>query len=131
MKEQIINLDIYRRSVVILQGSETELEDWLCGQDLKHLVSAITDTDWETTKAISFDDDIDIYVCAVKPMELPVLCHELSHATLRVLKIVGIDPIKAEEAYAYLFEYLISQVTCLHDESLSQSCEGESQHSAL
>lgn len=118
MKEQIINIDIYRRSVVILQGTEDELEDWLRNHDENHLASAVTDTDWNNALAITFDDDADIYICAVKPMELTTICHELSHATLRVLKLVGIDPIEAEEAYAYLFEYLINQVTST-DEFLS------------
>lgn len=111
MKEQIINVDIYRRSVVILQGLEEELEEWFVKHDLKHLSSAVTGTDWNNTRAITFDDDSDIYICAVNSMELSVLCHELSHATLRILRIVGIDPINAEEAYAYLFEFLITQVS--------------------
>ena len=115
MKEQIIPVDLYKRGVVILQGAEEELKKWFCEHDAKHLCSAMTDTDWYNTKAITFDDDSDIYVCSIKPMELTTLCHELSHATLRILKIVGIDPVEAEEAYAYLFEYLIGQVTVSDD----------------
>lgn len=111
MKEQIIPIDLYRRGVVILQGSEEELEKWLREHDAKQLGLAVTNTDWDNTKAITFDDDSDIYVCSVEPMELTTLCHELSHATLRILKIVGIDPIEAEEAYAYLFEYLLDAAT--------------------
>lgn len=111
MKEQIIPVDLYRRGVAVLQGAEEELEKWLCEHDAKSLCSLVTDTNWDNTKAITFDDDSDIYICAVEPMELTTLCHELSHATLRILKIVGIDPIEAEEAYAYLFEYLLEQAT--------------------
>ncbi len=115
MKEQIINLDIYRRSVVVLQGSSDELTDWLCSHDVRHLISAVTDTDWDNTKGITFDDGRDVYICAVKSMDLTTLCHELSHAALRILKIVGIDPVETEEAYAYLFEYLIAQITSSGD----------------
>lgn len=111
MKEQIISVDLYKRGVAILQGAEEELEKWFSEHNAKHLYSAVSDTDWDNTKAITFDDDSDIYICAVEPMELTTLCHELSHATLRILKIVGIDPIDAEEAYAYLFEYLLEQAT--------------------
>lgn len=111
MKEQIISVDLYKRGVAILQGAEEELEKWFSEHNVKYLYSAVSDTDWDSTKAITFDDDVDIYICSVEPMELTTLCHELSHATLRVLKIVGIDPIEAEEAYAYLFEYLLDKAT--------------------
>jgi len=97
--------------VVILQGSEDEIEDWLRRHDARNLVSTVMDADWNSTLSITFDDGSDVYICAVKPMDLATVCHELSHATLKVLKIVGIDPAEAEEAYAYLFEYLISRVT--------------------
>ena len=132
MTEQIINIDIYRRSVVILQGTESELEDWFIEHDEKLLLSTILQTDWDNTLAITFDDDSDVYICSVNPMKQNTLCHELSHATLKILRIVGIDPIEAEEAYAYLFEYLFSQATSSQSSgSLSQSCEDESRHIPL
>ena len=111
MKELIIPVDLYRRGVAILQGSEDELEKWFCKHNVKNLYSYVTETDWEISKAITFDDGSDIFICSVEPMKLTTLCHELSHATLKILKIVGIDPIEAEEAYAYLFEYLLDKAT--------------------
>lgn len=130
MYERIINVNIYRRSVVVLQGTEDELEKWFSEHDLKHLTSSVTSMDWENTRAITFDDDIDIYICSVEPMDLSVLCHEFSHATLRILRIVGIDPINAEEAYAYLFEFLITQVTSSLDGVLLQLSQDVSSHIA-
>lgn len=121
MKEQIIPIDLYKRGVVILQGSEEELEKWLREHDAKHLASAVTDTDWDNTIAITLSDNRDVYVVSIEAMELTTLCHELSHATLKVLKIVGIDPIEAEEAYTYLFEYLLSQVTASGVHELAQN----------
>lgn len=105
MKEQIINLDIYRRNVAILQGGVSEINEWLADHSVSH------DIDWDNTAAVTFDDGIDVYVCSVKPMDLPTVCHELSHATFKILDIVGINATLAEEAYAYLFEYLVSRVT--------------------
>lgn len=127
MKEQIINLDIYRRSVVILQGSVDELAEWLYDHGVKHLVPSVTDVDWILSKGITFDDGRDVYVCSVESMELTTLCHELSHAALKILKIVGIDPIEAEEAYAYLFEYLVGEVTS-SDDAQSLLSQDASQH---
>lgn len=116
MKEQIINLDIYRRSVVILQdGCIGEFEQWLKDHDNEDFIPTLRGIDWERTGAVTLSDDLDIYVISPNTMSFTVLCHELSHVTLRVLRIIGIDPVEAEEAYAYLFEYLISQVTVSDD----------------
>lgn len=116
MKEQIINLDIYRRSVVILQdGKADEFEQWLRDHNKEDFIPTFRGIDWESTRAVTLSDDLDIYVISPDRMPFTALCHELSHATLKVLKLVGIDPVEAEEAYAYLFEYLISQVTISDD----------------
>lgn len=116
MREQIINVDIYRRSVVILSGCCIgEVEKWLSDHDNTEFVSTINSVDWQNTKAVTLTDGLDIYVISLEPLELPMLCHELSHATLKMLKMVGIDPMEAEEAYAYLFEYLIAQITSSSD----------------
>ena len=130
MKVQIINLDIYRRSVVILSDCCIgEVEKWLAEHDNADFIPTLNSVDWDSTKAETMTDSLDIYVISLEPLNLPSLSHELSHAALKVLKIVGIDPIVAEEAYAYLFEYLITQVTS-SDGVLSLSLQDASLHTA-
>lgn len=126
MKTQIINLDIYRRSVVILSDCCIgEVEKWLAEHDNADFIPTLNSVDWDSTKAVTITDDLDIYIISLDPLDLPTLCHELSHAALRVLKIVGIDPINAEESYTYLFEHLITQATSSQDGVLLPSSQGD------
>ncbi len=43
---------------------------------------------------------------------IPLLCHELLHATFRILDIAGINNLTndTEEAYTYLFQNLLEQI---------------------
>lgn len=132
MTTQLINIDIYRRCVVIFQCyTETEIAGWMQqhNADPDFLLRQIEDVDWDSTCAIMASDNVDMYILSKEPMTLPTLCHELSHAALRLLKTIGIDPIEAEEAYAYLYEYLIAQVTS-SDDALLPLSSGVTSHTA-
>ncbi len=118
MNAKVINLDIYRRSIVLLQGSKTEIEKWFSEKGMNQLNIHIIRGDLDNSHAITFSDNSDVYICSEEEMDIPTLCHELSHAAFKVLKIVGIDPIESEEAYAYLLEYLVREVISSDDTPL-------------
>lgn len=122
VKETVLHAEIYRRGVAVLQGTEEELKQYFAEHNLD--VAQVTDVDWENTEGMCCDDGSDVFVYSVKPMDLYTLIHELSHATFKILEIVGISPTLAEEAYTYLFEHLVRQFTSSDDVQLqSLTCE--------
>jgi hypothetical protein len=107
MKEQIINIDIYKRSVVILQdGCVGDICKWLEEHNATDIAQSVREEDWDTANAITFSDGLDVFIISPKQIEVKTLAHELTHATFKVLKIAGINPVQEEEAFAYLYEYL-------------------------
>lgn len=111
MKEQIINVDIYGRSVVILQdGCRGEISRWLEGHGAFEIIKTLREEDWGVTNAVTLSDGLDVYIISPNLIEDRTIVHELTHATFKILKIVGINPMNEEEAFAYLYEYLYNQV---------------------
>lgn len=107
MKEQIINIDIYKRGVAILQdGCVGDICKWLEEHNATEIAQSVREEDWDMTNAVTFSDGLDVYIISPKQIVAKTLAHELTHATFKVLKIVGINPVQEEEAFAYLYEYL-------------------------
>lgn len=110
MKEQIINIDIYKRSVVILQdGCIGDICKWLEEHNATNIAQSVREEDWETANAVTYSDGLDVCIISPKQIVAQTLAHELTHATFKILKIVGINPVQAEEAFAYLYEYLFDK----------------------
>lgn len=107
MKEQIINIDIYKRSVVILQdGCVGDICKWIEEHNATDIAQSVKEEDWDTSNAVTYFDGLDVYIISPKQISTKTLVHELTHATFKVLKIVGINSVQEEEAFAYLYEYL-------------------------
>lgn len=111
MNVKVIPIDIYRRGVCFMCGAAEDLADCFVSYKLYGLADLVLNADWEHTRAITLCDDCDVWVCSVKPMALPDLCHELTHVVFKIFNIIGIDPTNDEEAYAYLYEYLFKEIT--------------------
>lgn len=110
MKEQIINIDIYKRSVVILQDSCIgDICKWLEEHNADNIAQSVREEDWEAANAVTYSDGLDVYIISPKQIAAKTLAHELTHATFKILKIVGINPVQAEDAFAYLYEYLFDK----------------------
>lgn len=117
MKEQIINIDIYKRSIVILQdGCVGDICKWLEEHNATDIAQSVREEDWDTTNAVTFSDGLDVYIIFPKQIAAKTLAHDLTHATFKVLKIVGINPVQEEEAFAYLYEYLYDKAISLKEE---------------
>ena len=110
-----IPIDIYKRGVSVYVGEDkTNLADWLNHlEDDKEVVKkAIEENADAQALTITLKADVAVYV----PLEpssaknISILCHELFHATTRILAFVDIEPSReSEEAYTYLHEYLCKQ----------------------
>lgn len=111
MKKLIVPIDIYRRGVCFLCGDTDELTEYFASEKLYSLVGRVSETDWNTTLAFTLCDGNDVWVCSNRPMTIPVLCHEITHAVFKILEIIGADSPINEETYAYLCEYLMGEVT--------------------
>ena len=110
MKKHIIDIDIYKRSVVILQdGSIGDICKRLEEHNATNIAQSVREEDWETANAVTYSDGLDVCIISPKQIEGKTLVHELTHATFKILKIVGINPVQEEEAFAYLYEYLFNK----------------------
>lgn len=110
MKAITIPIEVYGRAVVILQGNVKESIQWLKDEETDNeTVTAVEDTEWSYTDAVTVSDGTDAYIVVKEEAEDRVIVHELLHATSDILKIIGIDFNSAEEAYAYLLGYLYAQ----------------------
>lgn len=131
MKEKIIDIGIYRRSVVFMLGTEDEIASRFAELKIYRLAYRVKEIDWNSAVAVTFCDGSDVFVVSVKPMTLPTLCHELVHAVYRIFQIIGADDPVNEEAYAYLYEYLLTEITYASDEFplqlSSDACQNTSQ----
>lgn len=117
MTEQIINIDIYKRSIVILQdGCVGDICKWLEEHNSTDVAQSVREEDWDTANAVTFSDGLDVYIISPKQIADKTLVHELTHATFKVLKIVGINPVQEEEAFAYLYEYLYDKTINVKEE---------------
>ncbi len=70
------------------------------------VIETVKEEDWSKTDAITLCDGRDVVVASEKPMSDEIAVHEFSHSAFKLLDIVGISPVLAEEAYAYLVEFL-------------------------
>lgn len=117
MIEQIINIDIYKRRVVILQDSCIgDICKWLEEHNSTDIAQAVREENWVTGNTVTYSDGLDVYIISPKQIAAKTLAHELTHATFKILKIVGINPVQEEEAYAYLYEYLYDKAINVKDE---------------
>ena len=112
----IIHCDIFKRGVVIVIGDRNGLKSEL----RKHGYVLAKATADEIDKSLSgyiattmeIGEGHDVLVYAEKPMPLPVLAHELFHATQFITRFVGAEDV---ETSAYLYEYLLSSVLTSDD----------------
>lgn len=111
MKEDIIPVDLYKRGIAIVSGDKTELELWLSDNGFREVLDDVVQDDWnwENTNAITTDNGVDVAILSIKPMDEGTAVHEFSHATFRILNMVGISPTLSEESYAYLLEFLFTR----------------------
>lgn len=117
MKEQIIPIDLYKRGVVILQDSCIgDICKWLDKHNATDITQSVREEDWDTANAVTYSDGLDVYIISPKQIATKTLAHELTHATFKILKIVGINPVQEEEAYAYLYEYLYDKAINVKEE---------------
>lgn len=112
---EIIRLDIYNRDVVVHCGGVKQLRKYLSGFMSQEVCKEICDSlyDCELGRTLEIkNSDILVYL-PKEPTDaksLGVLIHELFHATYFVLQKAGIvcnD--SADEAYAYLLEFLVEK----------------------
>lgn len=111
MKTVAIPIDIYKRGVCFLCGTKDEISEYFANDKLYDFADAVLNEDWGHTNALTLCDNRDVWVCSVQPMPLPILCHELTHVVFKIFNIIGVDPTNDEEAYAYLYEYLFTEIT--------------------
>lgn len=63
MKEQIINIDIYKRGVAILQdGCVGNICKWLEEHNATDVAQSVREEDWDITNAVTFSDGLDVYI---------------------------------------------------------------------
>lgn len=130
MREKIIDINIYRRSVAFMLGTEDEIASRLAELKAYDLAGRVNEMDWDNTLALTLCDGSGVYVVSVRPMTLPTLCHELTHVVYRIFQIIGADDPINEEAYAYLYEYLLTEITSASDEFPLQLFSDACQHTS-
>lgn len=100
-------IPIYNQQIRLISGDLEECLDYL--RDVYH-------TDQNTipfqsgTRAACYNvnDDIWVYI-NMDDIDIPMLSHELSHATFDLMEYVGLE-LSDQEAFCYLQEYIFEEV---------------------
>lgn len=120
-KIKVINIDIYKREILVFIGSHSELVEYAKGlknDDCYSNVADIIINDTSDSEGCYYYDEsngcgiIELHYHPSSPKEIAVAAHECLHATMRVLSYIGIPCLEdtANETHTYLLEYLMEQV---------------------
>lgn len=104
---QTITIPIYNQKINLISGDREECIDYL--NDL-YTTGGNLNINWlEKTRAATYNinDDIWIYI-DLYDVSIPILVHELSHATFDVMNFIGLE-LSDQEAFCYLQEFLLEE----------------------
>lgn len=131
---EIIRVDIYNRDVLVHCGNLKPLRKYLAKFLSKEVITEICDSlrvcKLGQTLQIK-DGGILVYLPKVPSdaKDIGVLVHELFHAAYFILQKAGIDcNDSADEAYAYLIEFLVEKAVSSLSFSPQQLSPGDASH---
>lgn len=131
---EIIRVDIYNRDVLVHCGSLKSLRKYLSKflqQDaIKEICASLRECKFGQTLQIK-DSGILVYLkkAPSDAKDMGVLVHELFHAAYFILQKAGIDcNDSADEAYAYLIEFLVEKSVSSLSFSQQQSSPDDALH---
>lgn len=111
--EKFVNVSIYHTDVIMVMGPRELLIDYVKGDNVQSkfkdelLANIVTANRKGTPKGSTFfvgtGGGCIIWLAGPEP---DVYTHEIAHAAHHILKSKGIDMCDADEAFAYLMEYL-------------------------
>lgn len=116
-----VYIELYKRRLLIFVGSHDELLEYTnClkkDEDYYNIAFDIINDAGQAEATYYYSSEngcglIELHYHPTTPKEISVAAHECLHATMRILSYVGIPCFidEANEAYAYLHEYLLEQV---------------------
>lgn len=119
----VIPVDIYRRGVLVFFGPKEDFLHFVESRDADNYegIARCVNDDDGATLAQTIKTTTDVYIFAEQAPGMAAIVHESAHATMGILKIVGISP-SEEEAFAYLQEYICQQIF----DWLNLSCDAPS-----
>lgn len=120
MKYQVIQVNPYKRSVVVAIGSHKEFKAWsekyFNEKDDEDILDLIRESDGSSQAYFWFSSTgesiIEIPKFPRTPKEIAYCAHEALHAVFHILDYVNVDYEKdgANECFTYLLEYILSEL---------------------
>ena len=99
-----IKIPIYNWTIILLIGSQEDAESYISSVEEVRIIPQ----EFGIQDAACYQYSSTIYVWIQSNVSISVLCHEIAHATFYLMETVHLD-ITDQEAFCYLFEYILNE----------------------